>query len=519
MNAMGLMRLFTIRLRMLGAIGMVLFLLGLLGAGGLWGMARIQSMTDVFIHGSFAEVQHLSQLRSVLGQVRQSEKDMIIEYERPHEVEKAYGRWKGFLEQADQLSRQFLEGEDDADNPVVRDLAARLKVYAQAFEPSARQLMSSGYESATTANRLSQKAIAEALAAEELVRQVEAILQKEVDSAIQAQADAAQTTRLMFMLALVLAVLVVVPLTILNMNSICAPLEQVRQAARAMAGGDLSQRSEVQGRDEVADLQRALREMQDGLGTLVSQVRDASESVALASQEIASGNQDLSHRTEQTASSVQDTVSSLSDLTGHVQQTAGSAQMAYQWSGSASALAEQGGAVVSQAVSSMHEIAGASRKISDIIGLIDSIAFQTNILALNAAVEAARAGEQGRGFAVVASEVRSLAQRSAGAANEIKALISNSVDTVDAGVRLVEQAGRSMQEMVTGVQRVSDIIGEITASATDQSSGIAQVNQSLSHIDQMTQQNAALVEQSSAAAESLRDQADRLSSVVGQFRL
>ena len=519
MNAMMLMRLFTIRFRMLGAIAMVLCLLGLLGAGGLWGMARIQDMNHEFQHGPFEEVKHLSHLRATMGLVRQSEKDMIIEYERPHEVEKAYARWKESLEQAEQLIRLFLQGEEDADNPVVRDLSARLKVYAQVFEPTARQLMSSGYESATTANRLSQKAIAEMTTAQALVQQIESILQKEVEAEMQAQEDAANTTRQLFMVALALAVIVVVPLTILNMNSICNPLERVRQAAREMASGDLSKRSQIEGRDEVADLQRALREMQDGLGALVSQVRDASESVALASQEIASGNQDLSHRTEQTASSVQDTVSSLSDLTGHVQQTAGSAQMAYQLSGSASALAQQGGTIVTQAVGSMHEIAGASRKIGDIIGLIDSIAFQTNILALNAAVEAARAGEQGRGFAVVASEVRSLAQRSAGAANEIKALISNSVETVDAGVRLVEQAGQSMQEMVTGVQRVGDIIGEITASATDQSSGIAQVNQSLTHIDQMTQQNAALVEQSAAAAESLREQAGKLSTVVGQFRL
>jgi methyl-accepting chemotaxis protein len=312
---------------------------------------------------------------------------------------------------------------------------------------------------------------------------------------------------------------VVVPLTILNMNSICQPLEQARLLAQAIAGGDLSQRVVVNGKDEVADLQRTQQAMQDGLSALVSQVRNASESVATASQEIASGNQDLSVRTEKSASSVQDTVGSLAELTENVQQTAHAAQTARQLSDSAYKLAARGGQVVTQAVGSMHEIAASSSKINDIVGLIDSIAFQTNILALNAAVEAARAGEQGRGFAVVASEVRMLAKRSAAAAQEIKGLVSTSVHAVDGGVKLVEEAGAAMKEMVDGVQRVGEIIGEISSSSTEQSSGIAQVNQSVGLIDQATQQNAALVEQSAAAAQGLREQADALAQVVRQFRL
>ena len=318
---------------------------------------------------------------------------------------------------------------------------------------------------------------------------------------------------------MLITVVVVVPLTLLNMVSICRPLEVARAMAQAIAGGDLSQRIHVEGRDEAADLQRALLDMQNGLGAMVAQVRDASSNIATASQEIATGNQDLSARTEQTASNAQEAVAALSQLTATVQQTASSSQVANQLVTSASGIATRGGQVVQQAVNSMHEISSSSRKIGDIIGLIDSIAFQTNILALNAAVEAARAGEQGRGFAVVAGEVRSLAQRSAAAASEIKGLISSSVTAVDGGVRHVEDAGKAMQEIVSSVQRVTDIIGEINSAASEQAGGIGEVNASVGEIDRMTQQNAALVEESAAAAESLREQAARLSQVVSQFQL
>jgi methyl-accepting chemotaxis protein len=516
MTTMSLMRLFTIRLRMLGAIAMVLALLAIVGVGGLWGMAQIQAESDTFLDHSFARVQHLGRLQAAISAVRQAEKDMIIEYERPAEVEKAYARWKTHLTTVDDITAHLLE---DADSPLIRGMQTNLKTYTKMFEPVTVQLKTSGYESATTANRMSQKALAEVEKVQLQTRELEEQLQNEANEAIHKQQNVGKTIKWLFMAALAGAVVVVVPLTILNMLSICRPLEQARQLAQAIAGGDLSQRVDVEGKDEVADLQRAQKAMQEGLGALVSQVREASESVALASQEIASGNQDLSHRTEQSASSVQDTVTSLSDLTTNVQQTASAAQTARQLSDSASTLAARGGKVVTQAVGSMHEIAASSRKINDIIGLIDAIAFQTNILALNAAVEAARAGEQGRGFAVVASEVRSLAKRSADAAQEIKVLVSTSVTAVDGGVKLVEEAGAAMQEMVDGVQRVGAIIGEITVASTEQSTGIAQVNQSVGHIDQATQQNAALVEESAAAAESLREQAGRLAEVVRQFRL
>ncbi|CAN5666107.1 methyl-accepting chemotaxis protein [soil metagenome] len=266
-------------------------------------------------------------------------------------------------------------------------------------------------------------------------------------------------------------------------------------------------------------LMDGLRRMVASVRSTIVQVRSATDGISTASAEIAIGNHDLSVRTEQTASNLQQAASSVEQLTGTVKQSADSARQANQLASSAAEVAARGGVVVSQVVSTMDDINASSKKIADIISVIDGIAFQTNILALNAAVEAARAGEQGRGFAVVASEVRSLAQRSAQAAKEIKVLISASVDNVAGGAKLVADAGRTMNEIVTSVKRVSDIIGEISAAATEQSSGIDQVNTSVGELDQMTQQNAALVEESAAAAESLKHQAGSLAQVVATFRL
>ncbi|MFN7152300.1 MAG: methyl-accepting chemotaxis protein [Acidovorax sp.] len=519
MNLFSLMRQFTIRFRMLGAIGVVLGLLGMLGGAGMLGMFRIHAMSQDFMDHSFANVGYMAELRGEMGAIRQFEKDMIIGYEKPEAVKAAHAKWLASQDKAKQIAGKFLEGEEDSDNAVVRNIVKRLDSYREQFAHVARQLEASGYDTATIANRMSGKAVAEFDEADKLMTELDGVLRAEVSKAVAQQGEVSSQTQWLFVLAVLITVAVVVPTTLMNMNSICRPLEDARKMAQAIAGGDLSQNIAAEGKDEVADLQRALRDMQQGLGALVAQVRDASGNIATASQEIATGNQDLSQRTEQTASNAQEAVSSLTQLTSTVQQTASSSQMANQLAASASQMATHGGGVVQQAVASMHEISTSSRKIGDIIGLIDSIAFQTNILALNAAVEAARAGEQGRGFAVVASEVRSLAQRSAAAASDIKGLISNSVAAVDGGVRHVEEAGTAMKDIVSSVQRVGDIIGEITAAASEQSAGIGQVNQSVGEIDRMTQQNAALVEESAAAAESLREQAARLSQVVQQFQL
>jgi methyl-accepting chemotaxis protein len=319
----------------------------------------------------------------------------------------------------------------------------------------------------------------------------------------------------MFVVSLALGIVMAWRIT----RSVTVPVSEAVDVARVIAGGDLTRNVPTGGRDEAGDLLRAIDQMQESLRRLVGQVRNSTDSIGTASSEVASGSQDLSTRTEEAASSLQQTASAMEQLTSTVRQSADSARQANQLAVSAAEVAQRGGTVVSQVVSTMDEINASSRKIADIIGTIDGIAFQTNILALNAAVEAARAGEQGRGFAVVAGEVRSLAQRSAEAAREIKALIGASVDKVDTGSKLVADAGTTMTEIVASVQRVTDIIGEITAASSEQSDGIGQVNTAVTQLDQMTQQNAALVEQSAAAAESLKDQAARLAQLVGRFRL
>jgi methyl-accepting chemotaxis protein len=296
-------------------------------------------------------------------------------------------------------------------------------------------------------------------------------------------------------------------------------MQQARELALAIAQGDLTRPVQADGQDEAAELLRALESMQTALSGLVGEVRHVSENIQGASSEVASGNQDLSSRTEQTANSLQHTAGAMHQLTQSVQQGAESARDASALALSASGVAERGGVMVAEVVHTMDEINQASKRIADIIGTIDGIAFQTNILALNAAVEAARAGEQGRGFAVVASEVRSLAQRSAAAAREIKGLIGASVDKVDAGTRLVKDAGQTMDEIVASVQRVQATIETISQAANEQSEGIGQINGSVTDLDGMTQQNAALVEQSAAAAEQLSSQARTLTSAVARFRI
>jgi methyl-accepting chemotaxis protein len=298
-------------------------------------------------------------------------------------------------------------------------------------------------------------------------------------------------------------------------------LTQVRDAMHEVGegDGDLSRRIDTHGEDELAQIAASFNNFASKLSGVLAQIREASGSVRVAAEEIATGNQDLSGRTELTASSLQETSASMQQLTETVRHNADAARQANQLVAQASSVAQHGGTVVGNVVTTMDQINAASRKINDIIGVIDGIAFQTNILALNAAVEAARAGEQGRGFAVVAGEVRSLAQRSAEAAREIKTLINTSVQQVENGSRLVHDAGATMNDIVTSVQRVTDIMAEITASTHEQSTSIGEVGQAVAHLDQMTQQNAALVEESAAAAQSLKDQSVRLSEVVGTFRL
>jgi methyl-accepting chemotaxis protein len=515
-----MMRGFTIQTRMIGAIAMVLTLLLIVGGAGLIGMFRIQKASHDFVDNSFTQVTHLVALQKHYGELRRHEKNLIVNYENAAEIARHKALWAESLRLIEAELRSLEEGnKEPAKIGAVAAIGKHLKGYEALFQPVIRQIEANNYDTATAINKVSQNAQNEAQAAEQQLQALQKSLLQEAEASEAAMDASVRNTLIAFACALAVACVLVVPLTLLNSRSIVQPIREARGLAQAIATGDLTHRVAVDGRDEAADLMRALQSMQESLRKLVGQLRDSSESIQTASAEVAAGNQDLSQRTEEAASSLQQTASAMAQLTGTVRSSAEAAAQANQLASSASSVAQRGGEVVTQVVSTMDEINSSSKKIADIIGVIDGIAFQTNILALNAAVEAARAGEQGRGFAVVAGEVRSLAQRSAEAAKEIKALIGTSVDKVETGARLVQDAGTTMNEIVASVQRVTDIIGEITAAASEQSSGIGQVNTAVTQLDQMTQQNAALVEQSAAAAESLKEQAHRLNGLVATFRL
>jgi methyl-accepting chemotaxis protein len=349
----------------------------------------------------------------------------------------------------------------------------------------------------------------------EMVKFQTAAIEQTATVAEQSYSSSRTTMILLTLAAAALAAWVLYVIT----RSITQPLNRAVGMAQAVAGGDLTMRMECHTTDETGQLLRALIDMNESLARTVGQVRSGTDTITNASNEIATGNMDLSTRTEQQASSLEETASSMEELTSTVTQNAENARQATRLVVAASDYATKGGQVVDEVVSTMGAIKASSSKIVDIISVIDGIAFQTNILALNAAVEAARAGEQGRGFAVVASEVRGLAQRSASAAKEIKELIGRSVETVDAGSALVDQAGTTMQSIVQSVQQVAQIMQQISAASSEQSTGIEQVNQAIVSIDDVTQQNAALVEEAAAAAQSMRDQADLLAQAVSVFKL
>ncbi len=392
---------------------------------------------------------------------------------------------KGYLSAREEVNKLKKAGDPDG----------AAKAFAERFEPTARSYVAAVQEVAT-----GQRA--------------------QLDAAAKRNDDLRSQTSVLLVVCGLISLLLGLVLSWYLSLSITRPLKLAEASARDIANLDLTGQAQASySNDETGHLLRAIDQMRTVLQTALQQVRGVVDNISTASHQIASGNQDLSARTESAASSLQETASSMEELTSTVQHSADAATQASMLANSAAQVAQRGGDVVAQVVSTMDEINNSSKKISDIIGVIDSIAFQTNILALNAAVEAARAGEQGRGFAVVASEVRSLAQRSANAAREIKSLIGASVDSVEAGARLVGDAGSTMDEIVASVKRVTDMMGEISAATKEQSHGIGQVNVAVTQLDQMTQQNAALVEESTAAAQSLNDQAQRLSEVVGQFRL
>ncbi len=489
-----------------------------------WGMVSartsISTVTDMFDQAD-GTAQQVGALRESMASLRRYQAEMIATaVSNPTGVEAVHQAWKKEIDALNTGGEGLVKAHsgDAALAALVAKQKALLADVTGIIEPIAQQLTDAKMD-ATAALAYAAQANAPLDA---LQANLSSILKSQKDGLAAIRGEIATSSMIASTARLVLVGLtlaIFLPLMWVTLRSICGPLDQAVAVATRIASGNLSGRVSTEGQDEPARLMKALADMQQSLRNLVGQVRESSESIEVASSEVASGNTDLSQRTELAASHLQRTASSMEDLTTTVRQSADSAHTANQLASSAAEVAARGGSVVAQVVSTMNDINTSSKKIADIIGVIDGIAFQTNILALNAAVEAARAGEQGRGFAVVAGEVRNLAQRSAEAAKEIKALIGASVDRVESGSRLVHDAGTTMTEIVASVQRVTDIIGEISAASSEQSQGIGEVKVAIGEVDQMTQQNAALVEESAAAAESLKEQAIKLAAVVSTFKL
>ena len=517
MNALGRL---SIRARLYFGTIFSLVLLVIIGAMGFIALDRTRGTLEVLFSQRVQTLTDMSDLRTALGDLRRAEKDIIINFNNTVEVaalRESWGKTLAALRKSLADVRQVQAG-DAAFVAAIDKSLDEIQQYEAGIVPIFDQIARAQIDGAgggAYADRL--KTHMEAT--DQLFSRLATSAREQMQEARQGVDALAATMSGLIGVALVLALAVLIPLTYLSVRSITRSLAQARDLAERIAGGDLSRDTQALNHDEVGQLVTAMGRMQQSLRGLVRQVQDAAGNISTASSEIATGNHDLSQRTEQTAANLEEAASSMEMLTSTVQQSAQASRQASDFASSAAEVAARGGAVVSQVVSTMDQITTSSRKIADITGVIDSIAFQTNILALNAAVEAARAGEQGRGFAVVASEVRSLAQRSAGAAKEIKELIGSSVERVEDGSRFVSQAGQTMTEIVGSVRRVSGIIHEITASAAEQSDNIGHISQSVTQLDQKTQQNAALVEQSTAASESLREQALQLTRAVSQFKL
>jgi methyl-accepting chemotaxis protein len=502
------------------AFALMIFLSVLVGGLGLLQAHRINQGAEQLATNWMPSVRTLGDIRAAMNNAHRAALQHVLEADGAKKKGHEAARQKIIDEQVKpDLVRYAKLVSSPEEQKLFEDFKAKLEASLAADD---RMLAKSAGGEATAAEA---RALAAGEASEAFTAYRMAII-KNVDLNEKGGTDEGEAAKKTYAsaMAVILALigaagLAGIALAWLITRSITKPLGEAVAVAQTVARGDLTSRITPQGQDELAALLRALGEMNDSLVKVVADVRSGSDSIATGSTQIANGNLDLSQRTEQQASSLQETAASMEELSATVKNNADTARQAVQLATSASGVATRGGEVVGQVVHTMEEITGSSRKIADIIGTIDSIAFQTNILALNAAVEAARAGEQGRGFAVVASEVRSLAQRSAEAAREIKALIGASVEKVETGSRLVGDAGQTMSEIVQQVKRVADLIGEISAATTEQTQGIGQVSDAVSQLDQVTQQNAALVEQSAAASTSLRDQAERLARTVSVFKV
>jgi methyl-accepting chemotaxis protein len=503
--------------KLIVSFGAVLLLTLLLGVSNMISMNRVNQASTDLAENWMPSVRAVMDLRTDVGEIRR--------WELAHLLNDDPAAMADYEKRLDSALDAFKKHRDNYEtlisSPEEKAIATEFDKGLVAFMADHSKMIDmSRSGKKAEARTLSSGSSAQALAT--ITDNVNKLVKLNVDGG-EAASDVAtsiyQNARMTSIVLLVVNIGIGMVLAVWVARIVSRPLQEAVSLARNVADGDLTSNIDVKSACETGQLMQALKDMTGNLQGLVSQVRHGTDTIATASAEIASGNQDLSSRTEEQASSLEETASSMEELTSTVKQNADNARQANQLAQSASGIAMKGGDVVGQVVGTMASINESSRKIVDIISVIDGIAFQTNILALNAAVEAARAGEQGRGFAVVAGEVRNLAHRSAAAAKDIKTLISDSVEKVETGSALVNQAGETMNEIVTSITRVTDIMSEITSASVEQSAGIEQVNTAIVQMDQVTQQNAALVEEAAAAAESMQEQAAKLSEVVSVFKL
>jgi len=480
-------------------------------------LTHIRTSVELLTSDSLVKIENLSEIKDNFNVVARGVRNIVLMSEDAGRLAEKNRIEEMFGKNAERLSALEQSTWSDEGRKLLDDAKAKFVPYDQAVRKAIAMGMADDDAAATEFLMKNVRPLQQAgfKALDALIDQQKRIMREAVAGV---ELDAAYGSRFMLALAVAAAVFGCV-LAVVLQRSVVRPIRQAAAVARTVASGDLTSKIVVTSRDETGELLQAMKDMVHSLSHLVAQVRESSESIATGSAQIATGSADLSQRTEAQAGNLQQTASSMEQLNSGMRNSTDNAQQADALAAKGMQAAQRGGQAVGQMAAAMGEISASSRKVAEITSVIDGIAFQTNILALNAAVEAARAGEQGRGFAVVAGEVRSLAQRSAAAAREIKALIQGSVERVDAGMQYTESAGKEMAAIVTEVESIGRLINQISTATSEQSSGIGQIGRAVVQLDEVTQQNAALVEQSSAAAESLREQAARLAELVRSFKL